>query len=55
MYNQAGARQVELRVQEDGADVLVYAFRGLDEAAEMFAFLRDFFPNARFVIQPLHH
>lgn len=48
-------RSVELRVQEDGEDVLVYAFPGIGEAAEMFEFLRDFFPGARFVIQPLTH
>ncbi|MEL6644574.1 MAG: hypothetical protein AAFQ79_11600 [Pseudomonadota bacterium] len=50
------ARQsVELRVQENGADVLVYAFREIGEAADMFEFLREFFPGARFVIQPLRH
>lgn len=48
-------RSVELRVQEDGADVLVYVFRTIGEAADMFEYLRDFFPTARFVIQPLRH
>lgn len=46
---------VELRVQEGGKDCLVYALSGIDEAAEMFNFLREFFPGARFVIQPLTH
>lgn len=50
-----GQRAVELRVQENGEDVLVYAFKAIDEAAEMFDFLRDFFPGAKFVIQPLMH
>lgn len=48
-------RGVELRVQEHGEDVLVYTFGAVAEAAEMFEFLRDFFPGARFVIQPLTH
>lgn len=47
--------RVELRVQEEGRDFLVYALSGIDEAAEMFEFLRGFFPKARFVIQPLRH
>ena len=52
-----GLRQcaVELRVQQDGGDVLVYAFQAINEAAEMFEFLREFFPGAKFVIQPLLH
>lgn len=54
-YFNGSARAVELRVQEDGTDVLVYSFKAIDEAAEMFNYLRDFFPNARFVIQPLVH
>ena len=48
-------RGVELRVQEEGEDVLDYAFKAVDEAAEMLNFLREFFPRARFVIQPLTH
>ena len=43
---------VELRVQEEGEDMLVYSYMSLDEASEMLAFLKDFFPRARFVIQP---
>ena len=43
---------VELRVQEDGTDTLVYSYMTLDEASEMLVFLKDFFPRARFVIQP---
>lgn len=48
-------RSVEFRVQQDGEDVLVYTFKAVDEAAEMFNFLREFFPQARFIIQPLLH
>lgn len=44
-----------LRVQEDGADSLVYTFRTIAEAAEMIDFLRDFLPRARFVIEPARH
>lgn len=46
---------LELRVQQDGVDSLVYAFRTIAEAAEMMAFLRDFFPAATFVLQPARH
>jgi hypothetical protein len=42
-------------VQDAGDDILVYSFAKLDEAAEMFDFLRAFFPRARFVIQPQMH
>ncbi len=48
-------RGVELRIEDQGEDLLVYTFRAIDEAAEMFEFLREFFPSARFVIQPLTH
>ena len=48
-------RSVELRVQDAGEDILVYALPGLDEASEMFNFLREFFPEAKFIIQPLRH
>lgn len=48
-------RGVELRVDQDGETVLVYAFKAVGEAAEMFDYLRDFFPHARFIIQPLVH
>ncbi|MXQ07951.1 hypothetical protein GQ651_08840 [Alphaproteobacteria bacterium GH1-50] len=50
-----GSGAVELRVHQDGEDILIYSFKAIDEAAEMFDFLRDFFPTAKFVIQPLMH
>ena len=55
LHQATAARGVELRVDQDGETVLIYAFKAISEAAEMFDFLREFFPNARFVIQPLVH
>jgi len=46
---------VEMRVRDGGADVLVYVFRTIAEAGEMMAFLREFFPSAQFLVQPLPH
>ncbi len=48
-------RGVELRVNQDGETLLVYVFKAVSEAAEMFVFLRDFFPDASFVVQPVRH
>lgn len=48
-------RMIEMRVQDAGEDVLTYTFKTLSEASEMLSFLKDFFPQARFVIQPLRH
>lgn len=46
---------VELRVAENGREMLVYTFRGTAEAAEMMRFLAEFLPEARFLIQPVRH
>jgi len=46
---------LELRVQEDGSDTLIYTFRSVTDAAEMVAFLKDFFPKADFVLGPVRH
>ena len=46
---------VELRVQEDGVDQLVYTFESLAEATEIFNFIHEFFPTSKFVIQPVMH
>ncbi|MEO0917117.1 MAG: hypothetical protein AAFY31_09070 [Pseudomonadota bacterium] len=54
-YVGAARQGVELRVDQNGETLLVYAFKAVSEAAEMFEFLREFFPDARFVIQPLAH
>ena len=49
------AGMVELHVEEFGECVLEYKFRSLAEASEMLAYLKDFFPSATFLIQPVRH
>ena len=44
---------LELKVQEGGKDELIYQFQSVAEATAQVLFLKEFFPNARFVIQPL--
>jgi len=46
---------VELRVQENGEDTLVYQFPTIAEAVEILEFIREFFPGAKFVLEPLRH
>lgn len=46
---------IELRVAEDGREILIYKFREIAAAVEMMDFLSGFLPEARFVIQPLPH
>lgn len=46
---------IQLLVEQDGRTELSYACRDLAAAGEMFAYLREFFPGATFVIQPLAH
>jgi hypothetical protein len=46
---------VELRVAEEGREVLIYTFGKVAEAAEMMNFLSEFLPDARFLIQPVRH
>lgn len=48
-------RGVEMHVQDGGETRLAYTFRTIGEAAEMMAYLKDFFPEGRFIIQPLRH
>lgn len=47
--------KVELRVAKDGEETLVYMFERPAAAAEMIAFLSEFWPDAEFVLQPLRH
>ena len=54
LQDQVG-RGVELRVDQNGETLLVYVFKAVSEAAEMFVFLKDFFPEARFIVQPVTH
>ncbi|MFT7311220.1 MAG: hypothetical protein ACI853_001717 [Paracoccaceae bacterium] len=47
--------RVEMKVHDGGENILAYTFGSLAEAASMRAYLKDFFPQATFVIQPLRH
>ena len=49
------SEQVELRVSDEGKEILVYTFESAGEAAEMIHFLTDFLPAAQFVLQPMRH
>ncbi|MEO1363858.1 MAG: hypothetical protein AAFU86_08805 [Pseudomonadota bacterium] len=51
----AMAGMVEMHVEEFGETVLEYKFGSLTEASEMLVFLKDFFPSATFLIQPVRH
>lgn len=44
--------RIELRVFDEGELTLHYQFSSMIEAVEVFEFIGEFFPNARFVIQP---
>ena len=46
---------VELHVEEFGETLLEYKFCTVSEASEMLSFLKDFFPMATFLIQPVRH
>ena len=46
---------IEMKVEDGGEVILSYHFKTVREASEMFVFLRDFFPNGKFVIKPLLH
>lgn len=46
---------VRFSVQHEGREVLVYHVASLAEAREIFDFVRDFFPGARFVFEPALH
>ena len=50
-----GPALLELRVHERGADQLIYTFRSVEDASEMAAFLREFFPDAEFILMPVRH
>lgn len=49
------AGMVELHVEEFGETLLEYKFLSVTEASEMLSFLKDFFPSATFLIQPIRH
>ena len=46
---------VRFSVEENAEDVLVYHCQSIHEAKEIFEFVRDFFPDAKFVFQPAVH
>jgi hypothetical protein len=46
---------VKLSVREDGRDLLVYHYGSIREATEILNFIREFFPRAEFVFEPLAH
>ena len=46
-------RGVRLAVVQAGVEELVYGFESAAEAAEMIDFLREFWPGAEFVVEPL--
>lgn len=49
------AGMIEMSVEQDGEKILHYTFGSIVEASEMLAFLRDFFPDSTFTIQPVRH
>lgn len=46
---------VALQVRPAGSAMLEYSFATTQEAAAMVAFLREFLPDAQYVIQPVQH
>ncbi len=48
-------RAVELQVLDAGELALHYHFANIADAMETLLFIKDFFPSARFVIQPVLH
>ena len=48
-------RRVELRVRENGSDILVYRLENAAKAAEMIHFLDGMLPDVSFVVQPVTH
>ena len=48
-------QSVELKVEDEGVVILNYCFQNIREATEIFVYLREFFPEGTFIIQPLRH
>lgn len=46
---------VRFSVRRSGEEMLVYHFDTNREAIKMLHFLRDFFPDAQFVVEPALH
>ena len=47
----ATVRRTQLTVREGGENILVYNFRSVSEATEIFEFIREYFPDAEFVME----
>jgi len=50
-----GLGGVRFSVREAGEDVLVYHMGSISEAMKILNFIREFFPEAQFVFEPLRH
>lgn len=46
---------VELRVRENGTDILIYHFKTAGAAAEMIHYLDGMLPDMSFLVQPVTH
>lgn len=46
---------VRMSVRENGEDILVYHYASIREAVEIQEFIREYFPRADFVFEPLRH
>jgi hypothetical protein len=46
---------VRFSVLENGEEILVYHAASIREAVERLAFIKEFFPSAKFVFEPLTH
>ena len=46
---------IRFSVHDEGQEILVYHFPDLRAATEHFAFIREFFPNAKFLFEPALH
>ncbi|MEM9047548.1 MAG: hypothetical protein AAGC92_02405 [Pseudomonadota bacterium] len=51
----AQAGGVRFSVELEGEEILVYHLATLGEAHKIFSFLKDYFPEARFVFEPVLH
>jgi len=55
MVGYSDMQSVELKVEDEGVVILTYCFQNIQEATEIFVYLREFFPGGTFIIQPLRH
>lgn len=55
MIVRKGGVMVELSVTKNGVVELVYVLKSPTEAAEYIGFLREFWADAEFLVQPVRH